>query len=37
LRITGKARQSGKRPVSMTDPAYHVIEEPAETGEEGNQ
>ncbi len=28
LRITGKARQSGKRPMWMTDPAYHVVEEP---------
>ena len=34
LRITGKARQSGKRPMWMTDPAYHVVEEPAQTGEE---
>jgi amino acid transporter len=33
LRITGKARQSGKRPVSMTDPAYHVIEDPAKAAE----
>jgi RecG-like helicase len=37
LRITGKPRQSGTRPMWMTDPAYHVVEEPAETGEEGNQ
>jgi len=29
LRITGKARQTGKRPISMLDPAYHVIEDPA--------
>ena len=29
LRITGKARQSGKRPMWMVDPAYHVVEEPA--------
>ncbi len=34
LRITGKPRQSGNRPMFMTDPAYHVVEEPAETGEE---
>jgi amino acid transporter len=32
LRITGKARQSGNRPMSMTDPAYHVIEDPAKAG-----
>ncbi len=35
LRITGKARQSGSRPMSMTDPAYHVVEDPAATGELG--
>jgi amino acid transporter len=35
LRITGKARQSGNRPMSMTDPAYHVVEDPAATGELG--
>ena len=29
LRITGKARQSGNRPMWMIDPAYHVVEEPA--------
>jgi hypothetical protein len=34
LRITGKPRQSGTRPMSMTDPAYHVVEEPAESGQE---
>ena len=28
VRITGKARQSGNRPMSMTDPAYHVVEDP---------
>jgi hypothetical protein len=28
LRLTGKARQSGNRPVFMLDPAYHVLEEP---------
>jgi hypothetical protein len=37
LRITGKPRQSGNRPMWMTDPAYHVVEEPAESGEEGKQ
>jgi amino acid transporter len=31
LRISGKARQSGKRPVSMVDPTYQVIEQPAES------
>jgi hypothetical protein len=36
LRITGKARQSGQRPMSMLDPAYHVVEEPAETGQESS-
>jgi amino acid transporter len=33
LRITGKPRQSGNRPMSMLDPAYHVVEEPAEVRE----
>jgi amino acid transporter len=36
LRITGKARQSGKRPMSMIDPAYHVIEDPAKAGRPGH-
>ncbi len=31
LRITGKARQTGNRPISMLDPAYHVLEEPPES------
>jgi amino acid transporter len=31
LRISGKARQSGKHPVSMVDPTYHVIEETEES------
>jgi amino acid transporter len=35
LRITGKARQSGTRPVWMTDPAYHVVEDPAGDGAGG--
>jgi hypothetical protein len=30
LRISGKARQSGKRPVSMVDPTYQVLEQPEE-------
>ena len=29
LRITGKPKQSGNRPMSMIDPAYQVIEERA--------
>jgi RecG-like helicase len=32
LRITGKPRQTGNRPMSMVDPAYHVIEDPAKAG-----
>jgi hypothetical protein len=28
LRIIEKARESGNRPMSMVDPAYHVIEQP---------
>jgi hypothetical protein len=32
LRITGKPRQTGQRPMSMIDPAYHVIEDPAKAG-----
>jgi len=38
LRITGKARQSGSRPISMLDPAYHIIGDPevgAESGDSG--
>jgi hypothetical protein len=35
LRITGKARQTGHRPMSMIDPAYHVIEDPATAAESG--
>ena len=27
LRITGKPRQSGTRPMWMIDPAYHVVED----------
>jgi hypothetical protein len=30
LRISGKAHQSGKRPVSMVDPTYQVLEQPEE-------
>jgi hypothetical protein len=29
LRITGKPRQSGTRPMVLVDPAYHVIDDPA--------
>ncbi|ORA82150.1 amino acid permease [Mycobacterium malmoense] len=35
LRITGKARQAGNRAISMIDPAYHVIEDPAKAAESG--
>ena len=35
LRITGKARQTGNRPISMVDPMYHVIEDPAEAVDSG--
>ncbi len=37
LRITGKARQTGNRPMSMIDPAYHVVEDPAAAGELGKK
>jgi amino acid transporter len=37
LRITGKARQSGSRPMSMIDPAYHIIEDPGKVGELGKR
>jgi amino acid transporter len=29
LRLTGKPKQSGNRPITMVDPAYHVVEDPA--------
>ncbi len=29
LRITGKARQTGNRPVTMLDPVYEVVDDPA--------
>lgn len=35
LRLTGKARQSGNRPMSMIDPQYEVIEDPANADESG--
>ncbi|MBO0864740.1 MAG: amino acid permease [Mycobacterium sp.] len=31
LRITGKARQRGRRPISIVDPTYHLVEEPEES------
>jgi amino acid transporter len=33
VRITGRARQSGNRPISMTDPAYQVVEDPSKDEE----
>ncbi|HTY33644.1 APC family permease [Mycobacterium sp.] len=33
LRITGKPRQTGNRPMSMVDPAYQVIDDPAKAEE----
>ncbi len=35
LRIIGKPRQSGNRPMSMVDPAYHIVEDPAQAGRAG--
>ncbi len=35
LRITGKARQAGNRPMTMVDPMYHVVEDPATAAESG--
>ncbi len=35
LRITGKARQTGNRPMGMLDPMYHVVEDPAKEAESG--
>jgi amino acid transporter len=35
LRITGKPKQTGNRPMSMIDPSYHVIEDPAQGTESG--
>jgi amino acid transporter len=32
LRVIGKPKQTGNRPLSMLDPAYHVIEDPAKAG-----
>ncbi|MDT5348015.1 MAG: hypothetical protein QOH91_1302 [Mycobacterium sp.] len=35
LRIIGKARQSGNRPITMVDPAYHVLEDPGNSEDTG--
>jgi hypothetical protein len=35
LRITGKPKQTGNRPMSLINPAYHVIEDPAQDAESG--
>ena len=35
LRITGKPTQTGNRPMSLVDPAYHVVEDPAKAVESG--
>jgi hypothetical protein len=36
LRISGKARQAGQRSLSMVDPAYQVIEDPAKEAASGD-
>jgi RecG-like helicase len=39
VRITGRARQSGNRPISMINPAYRVVADPAkgaDSSEPGN-
>lgn len=35
LRITGKARQTGNRPISMVDPTYQVLQQPQQTYDAG--
>ncbi len=35
LRVSGKARQAGQRSLSMVDPTYQVIEDPAKEAESG--
>lgn len=35
LRITGKPKQSGNRPMTMVDPMYHIVEDPARAGRPG--
>ncbi len=37
LRITGKARQTGNRPISMLDPVYHLVEDPAKVADSGER
>jgi amino acid transporter len=34
LRITGKAHRTGNRPTSMSDPTYHVVEQPHEDSDD---
>jgi amino acid transporter len=36
LRITGKPKQTGNRPMSLVDPTYRVIEDPAKAGRPGD-
>jgi amino acid transporter len=36
LRITGKPKQSGNQPMSLVDPTYRVIEDPATAGRPGD-
>ncbi|OMC49809.1 APC family permease [Mycobacterium sp. IS-1264] len=36
LRITGKPKQTGNRPMSLVDPTYQVIEDPAKAGRPGD-
>jgi hypothetical protein len=36
VRVTGKARQTGTRAISMLDPAYLVVEDPTKDGESGD-
>ncbi|OMC08599.1 APC family permease [Mycobacterium sp. SP-6446] len=36
LRITGKPKQTGNRPMSLVDPTYQVIEDPAKAGRAGD-
>ncbi|MEB3981256.1 amino acid permease [Mycobacterium sp. 663a-19] len=35
LRITGKPKQTGNRPMSLVDPMYQIIEDPAKAGRPG--
>jgi hypothetical protein len=37
LRVTGRARQSGSRPMWMVNPAYDVVEQPQETSDAGGE